>query len=270
MEEIPLLYKQIYMFVIGSIVGSFLNVCIYRIPKGISIITPASHCPYCRYKIPFYLNIPIVGWFIVGGKCKNCKASLSIEYSGIEMLSALNFMMLYANYGLRVDFFFYAAFTSMCIVLAFIDLHHYILPDVITIPMILAGILFSLVTSRITLLESILAGAAGSFLLIAIYLLYLWVRKQEGLGLGDVKMIAGIGTFGGFIIMFVALFTAVISGALVGVALMVKKKYYKMDMQLPFGTFLGLASLFSLYWSDKVVKMYFHWSERVILNLFFK
>ena len=269
MDEIPLLYKEIYFFIIGSIVGSFLNVCIYRIPHGISIVLPASHCPHCRYKIPFYLNVPIIGWFLIGGKCRNCKSRISFLYPFIETLSACNFILLYIRYGLGIDFFFYAIFTSMCIILAFIDLHHYILPDVITIPMILGGLLFSLVSSRLRFLESLLAGAAGSLILIAIFFLYLWLRKKEGLGMGDVKMIAGIGTFGGFSVLWVTLFAAVFSGALAGIVLMVKRKYYKMDMELPFGTFLGLAAIVSLYWSHKVVDMYFHWSERMLLHFFF-
>lgn len=179
MDEIPWLYKDIYFFVIGSIVGSFLNVCIYRIPHSISIVLPASHCPHCRYKIPFYLNIPIIGWFIIGGRCKNCKSYISFLYPLVETLSALNFVMLYVKYGIGIDFLFYAIFTSMCIVLAFIDLRHYILPDVITIPMILGGILFSIVGSRLRILESLLAGASGSLILIAIFFFIFMDKKTR-------------------------------------------------------------------------------------------
>ncbi|OGF58695.1 MAG: hypothetical protein A2Y62_12920, partial [Candidatus Fischerbacteria bacterium RBG_13_37_8] len=248
LSEISLIYKQIYFFLVGAVIGSFLNVCIYRVPRSISIVFPASHCPHCRYEIPFYLNIPIIGWLLIMGKCRNCRAKISILYPLIEAISGINCMILYTNYGISIDLIFLACFTSMCIVLAFIDLEHYILPDVITIPMILLGLLYSLVSVHITFLDSLLGGLSGSFLLLFIYFVYLWLRKQEGMGMGDVKMIAGIGAFVGLKGMLLTLFLSVISGAIAGLFVMLRRSSFKLDIALPFGFFLGLVSLITIHY----------------------
>lgn len=264
MQDIPIIYKGIYMAIMGAIVGSFLNVCIYRIPRGISIIFPPSHCPNCRYKIPYYYNIPIIGWFVIKGKCKNCNSKISILYPLIEALSAGNFFILYMKYRMSIDFIFLIIFTSMCLVLSFVDLKHFILPDVITIPMTILGLLYSLLIHKLKM--SILGGIAGALILITLYFVYYLVKHQEGLGFGDVKMIAGIGTFLGLKLMLLTLFIAVISGTLVGIIIVIKKKYFKFDIPLPFGTFLGFASLISLFYGNNIIFYYFYYSEKIMLK----
>lgn len=267
MFEIPLIYKGIYMAIIGAIVGSFLNVCIYRIPRNISIIFPPSHCPNCRYKIPFYYNIPIFGWFIVKGKCKNCGVKISFLYPLIEAISALNFFILYMRYKMSIDFIFLIIFTSMCLVLSFIDLKHYILPDIITFPMIGTGILYSIFSKYLQLKMSILGAIAGASILIILYIVYFLLKHQEGLGFGDVKMIAGIGAFLGFKLMLLCLFIAVFVGTLIGIIIMIKRRYYKFDIPLPFGTFLGFSALLVLNYGNEIIYYYFYYSERIILKL---
>lgn len=264
--EVPLIYKEILAVVIGSLVGSFLNVCIYRIPKGISIIFPASHCPHCTYEIPFYLNMPIIGWFIIRGRCRNCGEKVSFRYPLVEAISAINFLLVYLKYGFGIDFIFLIIFTSMCIVLAFIDYYNYILPDVITIPMIIIGIIESLLVSRIKFINSLLGAVSGSIFLLIVYFLYMWMKKQEGLGMGDVKMIGGIGAFLGIELMFLTLFLSVITGTLVGLILMVKKRRFELDVALPFGFFLGICAVLVLYCGSGIIEIYKRFSEAIIMR----
>lgn len=264
--EVPLIYKEILVAVIGSLVGSFLNVCIYRIPKGISIVFPVSHCPHCKYEIPFYLNIPIIGWFIIRGRCRNCGRKVSFLYPLVEAISAMNFLVVYLKYGFGVDFIFLIIFTSMCIVLAFIDYYNYILPDVITIPMIVIGIINSLVGLRIRFINSLLGAVSGSAFLLIVYFLYMWIKKQEGLGMGDVKMICGIGAFLGIELMILTLFLSVIIGTLVGLLLMLKKRHFELDVALPFGFFLGICAVLVLYCGSSIIETYKRFSEAIIMR----
>jgi leader peptidase (prepilin peptidase)/N-methyltransferase len=264
--EVEIMYKEVLIFIIGALVGSFLNVCIYRIPKGISIVFPASHCPHCKYEIPFYLNVPIIGWFIIRGRCRNCGEKISFIYPVVETISAINFLILFIKYGASVEFIFMIMFSSMCIVLAFIDLFNFILPDVITIPMIVIGLIYAMISDRITLVESLMGAVGSSVFLLMVYILYLWLKKQEGLGLGDVKMIAGIGAFLGWKLVFLTLFLSVISGAITGLIIMLRRKRIELDIALPFGFFLGLIVNIVIYYGDEMIRLYKELAESLIIR----
>lgn len=186
---------QIFSAILGAVVGSFLNVCIYRIPSGKSVVFPASHCPACKHPIKFYDNIPIISYLMLRGKCRHCSKRISPLYPVIELLTAVISVFLFRKYGLSFEYLFSFVFTCALIIIAFIDLKHQIIPDVITLPGIplfaLAAIFFMDVTIRDSLI-GILAG--GGFLsLIAIG--YQLLTKRERMGGGDINLLAMAGAF---------------------------------------------------------------------------
>ncbi len=225
---------------IGAVIGSFLNVCIYRVPRGKSIVWPASACESCARELSWYENMPVVSWSVLGGKCRTCKAPLSIRHPLIEALTAAMFGVAMWHYGPSVQLLAQLVFGCALIVLFAIDLEHHLLPNVITLPGIVVGFAFSFVTGPgwLASLVGIVLGG-GSLWLIAEA--YYRLRHEEGLGMGDVKMLAMIGAFVGWKLTLVTLMMASISGSLVGVLLIAARKG-DMKYALPFGTFLAMGA----------------------------
>ncbi len=225
---------------IGAVIGSFLNVCIYRVPRGASIVWPASACESCARELSWYENVPVVSWSVLGGKCRTCKAPLSIRHPLIEALTAAMFGGAMWHYGPSIQLLAQLVFGCALIVLFAIDLEHHLLPNVITLPGIVVGFAFSFVTGPgwLASLVGIVLGG-GSLWLIAEA--YYRLRHEEGLGMGDVKMLAMIGAFVGWKLTLVTLMMASISGSLVGVLLIAARKG-DMKYALPFGTFLAMGA----------------------------
>jgi leader peptidase (prepilin peptidase)/N-methyltransferase len=245
MADLPVELIAPWVFLAGAVVGSFLNVVIYRVPLRRSIVSPGSACPACGVDIRWYDNIPIVSWLLLRARCRECKAPISIRYPLVEAASAVLAVWLFWKWGLTVAGLEAVLFAWVCLVLALIDFDYQILPDVITYPTIVVGLGLSLVGGLTWWLDSLLGVAIGAFLPIAVIVLYKLIRGEEGMGWGDVKYLAGIGAVLGLAGCLWILIVAALLGACVGVFLMVTGRGTS-KTALPFGTFLSIAALIYL------------------------
>ena len=240
--------------VLGACIGSFLNVVIYRLPLGQSIVSPPSRCPKCGHRLRWYDNVPILGWVLLGGRCRQCKNPISIQYPIVELMTALLFVIvvwLTPPGPLLVS-----RLLLVCILIALfgIDLEHQILPNSITLPGIVAGVLLSLIAPpgwRDALL-GVLLGAGILYAIAGGY--YLW-RREEGLGMGDVKMLAMIGAFLGWKAVLVTMVLSSFSGAAIGLALIAAQRG-GMKLALPFGTFLAIGALVAMFVGQPLIDWY--------------
>jgi len=247
--------KIIYIILFGLAWGSFLNVLIYRIPRKMSLLTPPSSCPECHKKIKFYHNIPVFSYIWLKGKCRYCGAKIPLSYPLVEMMTPLTFILLYDKFSLSPHFFISCLFTSALIVLCVIDYNHQILPDIITLPGLVLAVVYSLFRTDLNLLDSLLGAVSGAGFLLAVYALYYFIRKKEGLGMGDVTMMLFIGSYLGWKMSFFTLLLASFAGAFVGIFFVFFKKK-SFQYSLPFGTFLAPAALFSLFWGNQILEAY--------------
>jgi len=241
-------------FALGSVVGSFLNVVIYRLPRGESILSPRSHCPQCGKSIRWYDNIPILSFIILGGRCRDCKKNISVQYPTIELLTAGSITFNYLRFGLTFDFLIYASFLCLLITISAIDLHHKLIPDRLSLGGVSIGIAGSLVIKNMNILDSIKGILVG---FISLYIIAIFGRvifKKEAMGGGDVKLLAMIGAFTGWEGAIVALFTASIIGSITGILLRLLRRE-KVEF-IPFGPFLAVGALISLYWKEALIKLF--------------
>jgi len=238
--------------IFGLIIGSFLNVVIHRLPLGENIVFPPSHCPRCRVDIPFYHNIPLLSYLLLRGRCHACRERISPRYPLIEGFCAFSFWLTRQTYGLSLHAAFTAAFVCLLIVLAAIDLEHMILPDELTLGGAALFFIYSFFNPFLGQLEAILSGLGAALLFSGFFFFYLKVRKLEGLGFGDVKMVLLLGLFLGLNRLVVALFLASLSGLLVGMFLILCKKK-TLKYALPFGPFLSLGSYIALFWGPGIL-----------------
>lgn len=246
----------IIMAVFGSIVGSFLNVCICRIPEGQSIVFPGSRCPQCNKPIKFYDNIPIVSYLILKGRCRSCQTRISLQYPVVEFITASLSVLLFWRYGLSLQYLVTFTFTCSLIVITFIDLEHQIIPDIITLPGIPLFFLAAIFVMNLRLLDAVLGIVIGGGILFLIAFAYELLRKTEGMGGGDIKLLAMMGAFLGWQSLWYIIMISSILGAVVGVtAMMIKKQ----DMQyaVPFGPFLSVAAISYLFFGTYVTRLLF-------------
>ncbi len=242
-------------FLFGAIVGSFLNVCIYRLPREESIVFPGSHCPYCKTPIRFYDNIPVISYILLRGKCRYCSHTISPQYPIIEWLTALSSVLLFIKYGISLNYLIYFAFVSALIVITVIDLYHQIIPDVISLPGIGVGLLSSLILSNISFWESLIGIISGGGILFLVAVGYQWLFKREGMGGGDVKLLAMIGAFLGWKSVFLTIILSSFIGSVVGIVLIaIKGKNLK--YAIPFGPFLSLGAVISLFYQNEIIYWY--------------
>jgi len=238
----------------GLLVGSFLNVCIFRLPRGTSIVWPASACGSCKRELRWFENIPIVSWVVLGAKCARCKSPISWQYPLVEAITAMLFVLVAATTPIGPLLAARLLFVCALVVLFGIDLEHQILPNSITLPGIVVGVAFSLLGPpgwRASLLGVLLGGGV----LYAIAWGYFLVRKEEGLGMGDVKMLGMIGAFLGWQAVLLTLVLASLSGAVIGVA-MVALQRGSMKYALPFGTFLAIGALVAMLAGQPIIDWY--------------
>jgi leader peptidase (prepilin peptidase)/N-methyltransferase len=238
----------------GLMIGSFLNVCIYRLPRRESIVWPASHCTACERHLSWFENIPLVSWLVLRGRCRTCGQRISIVYPLVELTTAVVFAGGVLIYGLSPLLFVRLAFACALIVLFVIDLEHRILPNVITLPGIAAGFAASLFLPP-GWLSSLIGILAGGGILFAIAEAYYRVRGIEGLGMGDVKMLAMIGAVLGWPLMLLTLVFASFAGSVIGVGLIASGRG-GMQAALPFGTFLALGALVAAIAGDPILTWY--------------
>lgn len=262
--------------IFGLVVGSFLNVCIVRLPHGTSISTPRSHCPQCKKLIPWYDNIPILSYIILRARCRWCKKKISARYPIVEALSGLVSALLFIKYGLGIEWIIFLGFSSALLVLAFIDLDHRILPDPITLNGIWIGVLASIYLATpsplvtrilrmiglgttnprvIALAASLFGIIVGGGLLWGVAEAYLRLRGIEGMGFGDVKMMAMVGAFLGAPLTLLTIMIGSLLGSIIGLAF-IRLASKTREYELPFGTFLSFAGIISVLYGQDLIRWY--------------
>ncbi len=245
-----------FAFLFGLCIGSFLNVCIFRIPESRSIVRPPSSCPGCATPIKFYDNIPVLSYVLLGGKCRRCKMPISIRYPLVELLTGLFVLALYFKFGLTVETPIYFVFVATLLVITFIDIDHKIIPDLISLPGIPIFFIVSLAVPSTTVLDSVLGILAGGGILFAIAQLWSRLRNIEAMGMGDVKLLAMIGALIGWQGVLFTIFVSSAAGSLVGLPLMLSKGE-DLKMEVPFGPFLALGAVSYLFFGPEAIDWYF-------------
>ena len=280
LTAIPEFIAYIFVFFIGACIGSFLNVVIYRVPNQLSLLT-SSACPKCGKGIKPYYNVPIFGWLVLRGKCSNCKAPITWRYPAVELLTALVFVLVYSQIGFTPYLGVALAFAAAMISLIFIDAEHMILPNVITYPMFVIALVVRTVfpiiftenyfsDTRIAPIASLhgypawlvsLAGAIfgaliGGGSLWAVGEIWKRLRGVDAMGLGDVKLLLGIGALLGWRLTILTIFLGAFTGAIAGVAMISRQKDKDMQTQIPFGIFLGIGSIVAMLFGDRMIAWY--------------
>ncbi len=264
---------------LGLVVGSFLNVVIYRLPlmmesrwrkdccelleveqetlsdAPLSLSAPNSHCPHCKAAIKPWQNIPILSYLLLGGKCGNCSAPISIRYPLIEFATALLTVALFSQYDASLALLGAMIFTWSLVALTMIDIDHQLLPDDITLPLMWLGIAFSLAGTTISLQDSILGAMLGYLSLWSVYWLFKLATGKEGMGYGDFKLLAAMGAWLGWQSIPMLILLSSLVGAVCGIALMIATRRGK-DIPIPFGPYLAMAGWITLMWGDHLIAYY--------------
>jgi len=249
------------VFAFGLVIGSFLNVCIHRLPLGESIVSPGSRCPRCQAPVRAWQNVPVLSWLLLRARCASCSAPISWRYPAVEMLTGLASVALWLGFGASWAFAVSIVFTLMMIVLFFTDWDHQLLPDVVTLPGCAIGLALAWTNPFLgdpgwaRIVASVTGAALGSGILWGIGALYTRIRGVEAMGFGDVKMMAMVGAFTGPAGVAVTLFAASIVGAVTGLIL-IPLKGKTLQNALPFGCFLAPAALAALLWGRRAVAAY--------------
>lgn len=244
-----------FSFAVGLCVGSFVNVLIYRLPLGKSIIRPASACPGCGTAIRWYDNAPVLSYLLLRGRCRHCQGRISLRYPLVEMATALLSFSLFLRYGLSWTYFSYFILVSALVAVIFIDYDHQIIPDVITYPGIVLGFISSLLLPDITYRDSLLGILVGGGTLYLIGLAYLTLTKREGMGGGDIKLLAMIGAFLGWRAMPFTILVSAFLGLVVGITAMIKTGK-DAKMAIPFGPFLSIGAILYLFCGESMTQWY--------------
>ena len=249
------IFSFVIVFIFGAVIGSFLNVCIYRLPLSKSIVFPASHCPVCKSTLSWYCNIPILSYVFLRGRCMFCKKSISWRYPVVELVNALLYVLIFYFSAFSLVSLVLFCYVSSMVVITFIDIDHQIIPDVISLPGIVLGFAASFVFPWMSWMDSLLGILLGGGSLLAIAYLYAFLTGKEGMGGGDIKLLAMIGAFMGYKAVLPIIFFSSVMGTVVGVPLMLIKKADK-RLAIPFGPFLALASLIYLFAGPQIVQWY--------------
>ncbi len=251
-----LIYLYLAVLAFGLVVGSFLNVCIYRLPLKISIAKGRSFCPHCHSKIAWYDNIPVISYILLGAKCRRCRQPISWIYPLVEALTAVLFVLSFWKFGLSWQFLSSLILLSALIVITFIDLRHQIIPDLISIPGILLGLVFSFLIPGFHWLNSLIGVLLGGLFFYVLAWGGQLLFKKESLGGGDIKLAAMLGAFLGWQKLILVFLLSSFLGALVGIILIFAVKDFRSKRIIPFGPFLALASLVALFLGDKLLNFY--------------
>lgn len=238
------------VFIFGLLFGSFLNVCIYRIPANKSIVSPPSACPNCGYQLAWYDNIPVLSFIFLRGKCRKCKTEISLRYPMIEMLSGVVTLLLYVFFGLTLQFFFVVIIAFILIIITFIDIDHKLIHNRIVIVMLSIGLIYELVVRPVSLLDALIGFFAAS-----VPLLLIAILSKGGIGGGDIKLMAVVGIFLGWQGVLLALFIGAVTGAIMGVIGIILKKKKRKDV-IPFGPFLCLGIITTIVYGQQLIDMY--------------
>ena len=277
---IPEWVGYVFVFVLGACIGSFLNVVIYRVPNELSLL-PSSACPNCNASIRFYHNVPIVGWLMLVGQCKDCGEPISWRYPAIEALTGLVFLIVYMQIVPTPYLPVALAFVSTMIALIFIDAGHMILPNVITYPMFIIAVIIRIVYPiafdgsyfsdttfapisylngwpvwGVSLAGALFGALVGGGSLWLVGAIWKALRGVDAMGLGDVKLLLGLGALLGWRLTILTIFIGAFTGAVAGIAVIARQKDKDLQTQIPFGIFLGIGSIIALLFGDKIIAWY--------------
>jgi len=247
--------EYLVAFIFGLLIGSFLNVCIYRIPKGESIIFPPSSCPSCGERIRWYDNIPVISYLLLRGRCRHCGGRIPLRYPIVELLTAVLTVVILWRFGLSVSAFYYLILTYVLVVISFIDLDTMLVPVKLCYFAMLAGILLSPLVPEVSFKDSVLGASFGAGLILFIIETYAVFTGKEGMGYGDANIMALIGAFIGWQKVLLALFIASFVGALVGIGyILLKGKNFR--VAIPFGPFLSIGGYITAIYGDRLLDWY--------------
>ncbi len=251
MSSIMVAYSALF----GLALGSFVNVCIYRIPLKKSIVFPSSSCPKCGTKIRFYDNIPLISYIILLGKCRHCRTPLAWHYPFVEAVIGLLSVTLFIRYGLAYQYFLYLVFVSSLVAISIIDLQHQIIPDVISLPGIVAGLAVSFLPGGVTWLDSLIGIIAGGGSLFLVAVVYEKLTGKEGMGGGDIKLLAMIGAWMGWKYLHFVVLLSSSAGVMVGVPLLLIAGK-GLRVRIPFGPFLASGALLCFFFGYEIMNWY--------------
>ncbi len=247
--------------ILGGIWGSFANVCIYRIPINQSVVVKRSYCPSCKGQIKWFDNIPLLSFALLGGKCRACKVKINKIYFTVELISILSFLVIYYFFGLTITSLMFAILSIFFIIIFFIDLKHYIIPNILTFPLMIIGFIKSFDPNINTsifpnYINSLIGGIFGYLIIWSMIYFYKKIKNKEGMGLGDAKLLAVIGFWFGWIsIPFVIFISSVVALVFVAPSLINKSK--KMSSQIPFGPFIIIGCILYLSFGDQIKQYLF-------------
>lgn len=246
------LYLILSAAVLGALVGSFLNVVILRLPRAdASIVFPASHCPQCKQPLRWFDNIPIISYLILRGRCRACSKSISWQYPLVELTMAMLAAALAVRFAFSFAFILYFIFCAALLVIIFIDFHHQIIPDRISLPGIVIGFIGSFFIDQVTWQQSVLGILVGGGILYAVAYGYYFLTRREGMGGGDIKLLAMIGAFLGWQSLLFVIFSSSVAGSIVGIAAMIKQKKGG-QTRIPYGPFLALGAMAYLIFEHQI------------------
>ena len=260
---------RIVFFTLGAVVGSFLNVCIHRLPRGESLIRPGSHCPKCGRNIRWYDNIPMLSYILLKGRCRHCGGTISGRYFIVELISSLLFLALYVEFGLSINLPIYIMFASSLIVMSFIDFEYKIIPDVLDCPGIVLGLALSIVHPAMHILpqpwdrlfaspaiasmaDSLSGIILGGGLLYMLGILGQAIFKKEAMGFGDVKLLAMIGAFLGWQMVLLTILISAFAGSVVGII----AKLRTGGSYIPYGPYLAMGAIVAIFEGDRIISWY--------------
>lgn len=253
--DMPTALISAAVFFLGTAIGSFLNVCIYRLPLSRSIVTPGSACPNCNHRIRWFENIPILSFILLRGRCSKCNQPIPLRYPFVELIMGILAVAIWHKFPFQVDFFIYLGFCAAMMVITFIDLDHMIIPDIISLPGIATGFALSFVSNHIDWQQSILGILLGGGLFYAVAFIFCLITKKEGMGGGDIKLLAMIGAFLGWqaipFVIFLSAFVGAIAG-LIYTRFCSKEK----NAQIPYGPFLAGAAICYLFYGQIIIAWY--------------
>jgi leader peptidase (prepilin peptidase)/N-methyltransferase len=249
------LQLEIFAFVFGACIGSFLNVCIYRIPEGKSIIHPPSACPQCGYRIRFYDNIPIVSYILLRGRCRRCKVHIPVRYPLVELVTGIAALAVFLKYGPTLAAGIYFLFIAVLLVITFIDIDHQIIPDILSVTGIPLFFLLGFLVPFITWKDALIGILAGGGLLYAVAFGYQLLTGRDGMGGGDIKLLAMIGAMIGWQGILFTVFISSLSGTVIGLLLALPAGR-SMKSRLPFGPFLAAGAIAYLFCGPALIRWY--------------
>jgi len=245
----------LFAAVFGMVVGSFLNVCICRLPEGQSVVSPPSRCPHCSHRISWYDNIPLVSYLLLRGRCRGCGARISPQYPLVELLNGVLTLLLFLRFGPTLTFAALFLFCSALVVITFIDLEHQIIPDEISLPGIVIGLILSFFLPGQSWLNSLLGILLGGGSLLLVAYLYQLLTGKEGMGGGDIKLLAMMGAFLGWKAIPFIIFASSLVGSLVGITIMLLQKKDS-KLAIPFGPYLAFGAVLYIFYGRALIQWY--------------